>query len=97
MKRFSDFAKKQSQLSGEKLPIESVLNKEVYVKGFRRAKSKYPKNESGQYLTIQVEIDDKEHVIFTSSGVLLNQSIDYENELPFLAKIVRINKYYSFE
>jgi hypothetical protein len=96
MKRFSEIADEKSQLSGEKTTIESVLNKEIIVKGFRIAKSKYPKNESGNYLTIQFEMNEEEHVLFTSSQVLINQAVKYEEHLPFLAEIVRVNKYYTF-
>lgn len=40
-------------------------------------------------------IDQTNRVIFTSSLVLRRQLEKHEKELPFLAKIVRINNYYS--
>ena len=91
MKRFGDFAD-DSILAGDKVKIEDVLNTEVTVLDFSVKTSKH--NE-GNYLTIQVEVDDEKRVIFTGSRVLIDQLEKYKEHLPFLATIRKINKYYS--
>lgn len=100
MKRYSDFSATTSQLPGDKVTIEQVLNKEIEIHGFRVYKSKYKKNETGEYLTIQFRYPDSKPdqfmIIFTGSDVLINQARDAEAELPFVAKIVKVNRYYSF-
>lgn len=57
--------------------------------------SRYSKNVSGKYLTLQIEIDGKKYVIFTGSDVLIDQMDKYDHELPFQATIRKINRYYS--
>ena len=73
MNKFSEFATEEHQLTGEKLSIETILNKEIIVKNAKIGKSKYDKNKSGNYLTLQFDFEGNEHVIFTSSDVLINQ------------------------
>jgi len=94
MKRFSDFAK-ENILDGDKIKIESVLNKEVKIVGFTIKNSRYSKNRTGDYLTLQIELDGEKHVIFTGSDVLIDQMKKYGDQIPFLATIRKINKYYS--
>jgi len=93
MKRFSDFADTR-QLEGDKIGINDVLNQEVIVHDFRVSESKYNVGDKF-YMTLQVKFDNRKRVIFTSSGVLRNQLEKYKDELPFIAKIIRINNYYS--
>jgi len=98
MHRYSEFTEQTSQLPGDKTSIEEVLNREIEVHGFRIFKSKYKKNTTGDYLTIQFTYvgQDNLKVLFTGSDVLINQSKDAEAHLPFIAKIIKVNKYYSF-
>jgi len=93
MKRFSDFADTR-QLEGDKIGINDVLNQEVIVHDFRVSESKYNVGDKF-YMTLQVKFDNRKRVIFTSSGVLRSQLEKYKDELPFIAKIIRINNYYS--
>jgi len=94
MKRYSDFSK-EKVLDGDKMRIDDVLNKEVAILAYSIKDSRYSKNESGKYLTLQIEISEKKYVIFTGSDVLIDQMEKYEHELPFLATIRKINRYYS--
>lgn len=98
MKRFSDFAKTRTQLPGDKVSIDDILNKEIIILDFRIYKSKYKKNNSGEYLTIQFRyVDtDKRFVVFTGSDVLINQANEYADEVPFQTIIVKVDKYYTF-
>lgn len=92
MKRFEDFSKEEI-LDGDKIKLEDILNKEVKVINHSVKSSKL---KDGKYLTLQIEFNDKKHVIFTGSEVLIKQIEKYKNEIPFLATIRKINKYYSF-
>jgi hypothetical protein len=94
MKKFGDFAQEKI-LDGEKLRIEDVLNEEVEMLNFSVKTSKYPKNSSGKYLTLQIRREKRKYVIFTGSDVLIEQLEKYGSELPFLATIRKINRYYS--
>ena len=92
-KRFGDFAKDHVPLDGAKLRIADILNKEILVIGFRVKGSKH---NAGSCLTIQFMMGDERHVAFTGSQVLLDQCKAYEAEIPFIATMKRIDRYYSF-
>jgi len=96
MKKFSDFAEIQA-LEGEKLRLDDVLNKPVIITAQRITASKYSKNESGKYLTLQFHFpaDDEIKILFTGSDVLISQVEDYKDEIPFEATIKKINRYYT--
>jgi len=59
------------------------------------ANKKESKLKEGDYLTLQISKDNKKHVIFTGSHVLIDQIKKYKDEIPFLTTIRKINKYYS--
>lgn len=96
MKRFSDFAKEEVQLDGAKVVLDDILNKEVEILGFRLADSRYSKNTSGKYATVQFRIGQNAPCIFfTGSDVLTNQILRYREHIPFVAVIKKINRYYT--
>lgn len=47
-------------------------------------------------LTIQFKLDGVDYIVFTGSRVLMNQCEKYKDEMPFGAKIEKVNKYYTF-
>jgi len=94
-KRFSDFATEPPVLDGDKVKLDSVLNQEIEVIGYRISDTRYSKNKTGKYLTLQVRITGETKVLFTGSDVLINQLEKYANEIPFLATIKKINRYYT--
>ena len=96
--KFSEFAKEDRHLEGPKKRIDEVLNLEILVLGYKIGKSKYKnkgKSEDTDYLTLQIEINGEKFVVFTGSQVLTEQVKKYEDKMPFLAKIVKIDQYYS--
>lgn len=95
-KRFKDFAKDHVPLDGAKLKIDDILNKEITVIGFRVKSSKFTKANATTCLTIQFMMGDERHIVFTGSQVLLDQCKSYESELPFMATVKKIEKYFSF-
>ena len=92
--RFSDFASSWDgvSLEGEKCKINDILNLEVLMTSYRIMKSK--KNE-GNCLTLQFELNGVKKVIFTGSEVLQNQVERYKDKLPFIARIVKKDKYFT--
>lgn len=93
--RFSDFATRKGPLEGKKRSIDMVLNIEILVTAFEVKESKFP-DKCDYYTTIQYEIDGEKYVTFTGSGVLRKQLEDYEDKLPFLAVIRKVDRYYTF-
>lgn len=92
MKRFSDFAEEYKPLEGDKKKIDDILNQELEITGYKVGKSKYKEND---YLTLQFKVNGDFNVLFTGSGVLIDQLRKYEDEIPFMATIKKINKYYT--
>jgi hypothetical protein len=90
MERFSDFADVRKVLDGDKIRIESVLNQEVTVLGYRVAKGKH---KTERCLTLQIEVDGGRRVVFTGSEVLISQMEQYGSRCPFVATIRRIGNY----
>ena len=94
MKRFSDFATDTGIMVGDKIRIEDILGKEIIINDYKVGKSKY---EGKQLLTLQIKLDSADRVIFTGSNILIEQCNRYEDEIPFITTIEKINnKFYSF-
>lgn len=96
MKKFSDFAKEENILDGEKLKLSAILNKEILVIGYKIRNSQYAKSNSDKYLSLQFEMNDTKYVAFTGSGVLIDQVERYKEEIPFITTILKIDKYFTF-
>jgi len=96
MKRFSDFATESSAITGDKIKIEEVLDKEIEVIGYKISDSKYAKVKDGKVLTLQFNLDGVGRILFTGSNVLMEQIEKYKDEIPFFAKIIKVNKFYTF-
>ena len=99
MKRFSEFGIKPTEngFTGDKIKIARVVNKEISIKNFKIVPSKYPEKGNGKCLHLHVEIGSSEHVVFTGSGVLMEQIERVSKEdFPFKATIVNVNDRYEF-
>lgn len=96
MKRFSDFASAEVALDGDKVKIDSILGMPIIVTGYRIRQSRYSKNQTGEYLTLQFEMENKKWILFTGSDVLIEQVRKYSHEMPFEASIKKISRYYAF-
>lgn len=94
-KRFSDFSREKSVLDGNKVRIDDVLNVELRIVGYRIKSSKFEKNKSGNFLTLQIELCGERRVVFTGSDVLIGQIEKYKDEIPFLATIKKVDRYYT--
>jgi len=96
MKKFSDFSEEEKALDGDKEKIDSITNQKIIITGFKVRNSRYSKNKSGNYLTLQFEHNKKTFVCFTGSDVLIDQVLKYKQEMPFETVIKKINRYYTF-
>ena len=58
--------------------------------------SKFASSNAPRYLKIHCEKDGARHIVFTGSTILCSQAEKYADEVPFVATIKKIDKYYSF-
>lgn len=93
MKRFSDFAEEPNAMVGDKIRIDGVLGKEIKVIRHRIGDSK--QRAGTKVLTLQFELDGEERILFTGSKILIEQMERYGEEVPFLATIEKVNKFYT--
>lgn len=92
--KFSDFATIRAKLEGERIKdITEILNKEVIFTNFVINRSKVQGCE--KYITIQFRETETSplRIAFTSSLVLIDQFLEYESQLPFMATIKKVNRY----
>lgn len=80
---------KSKNLTGDKIDITSVLDKEITVIDYRTKDSKYSRD--GTCLTLQILFEGNTHVIFSGSAVLLG---DLEkvpiSDFPFTTTIIKV-------
>lgn len=97
MKTFKEFGitPKVDYFTGKSISIDEILNLEIIVHAYKIAPSK--KKQNTDYLTLQIEIDGKNRVLFTGSTVLM-QIIKQvqQSDFPFTTKIVKKNEYLEF-
>jgi hypothetical protein len=94
-RRFADFSEEPVPLDGDKIKIDDILNREIEIIGFRIGRTKYSKNQSGKYVTLQIKLDGKIYVVFTGSDIVISQIEKYAEQIPFLSTIKKINRYYT--
>lgn len=97
MNKFSDFNIASSVLLGDKVKLEDVMNVDIEVHAFKIVASKHPKPGYEKCLHLQIKLNEKDCVLFTSSNVLINM-IDKvpADGFPFKAKIVKSGKCLRF-
>jgi hypothetical protein len=96
-KRFSEFAT-NTHLDGAKVKLESILDKEIVVHGYKVTDSRFKGEGSDKCLTIQFSYPTSEErfVIFTGSKVITDQlERNADGNMPFLAIIKRVGKYFA--
>lgn len=96
MKIFSEFAKNEGIMDGEKTTVEDILNKEIIILSYKIKDSQYNKTNLDKYLHLQIQLGDVKYVLFTGSKVLIDQMEKYKSEIPFATTIVKIDKYFTF-
>ena len=98
MKQFSSFdIKSGDNFTGDKIKIDKILNREIAVLKYKMEESKFPKNKSGQCLTLQIELNGIKLVVFSGSDYLMNQLKQVaDDDFPFLATIIKSNDHFEF-
>lgn len=99
MKKFKDFKIQPVTigLTGDKIKIERLLNREITVIDFRIVPSKYPEKGNGMRLDLQIEVDGVQRVMWHGSQVLQDMIMRVpKSEFPFKTTIVRQNERYEF-
>lgn len=98
MNNFNSFGIKPNQqgLTGDKIKIDRILNREVIVHDYKIVDSKYEKG-NGKCLHLQIEVAGNMQVVFTGSAVLM-EMIDRvpKSEIPFKTTIVREQERFEF-
>lgn len=92
--RFSEFVAIRTKLEGDRVNnISEILNKELIFTAFTVCKSKV--QGCDKYITIQFKEseDSPLRVAFTASMVLIDQFLEYQQQLPFTATIKKVNRY----
>lgn len=96
MNKFSQFAKKSDiRLEGEKVSINDVFDKNIALLAYRIMQSRAVKNKEVLQLQFSYVGDDSKYILFTNSEVLMRQMKEYEENLPFKAKIIRTGSCYT--
>ena len=96
MKNFSELGiKPKRSFVGDKIPVESLLDKEIIVEFFEIKPSK--KVMDGDCLHMQIKLDGHDRLVFTSSTFLMDTLKQLSAEdFPFKVKIKRVNKHFEF-
>ena len=94
---FSDFAVEEQALEGDKVKIESILNKEIILTRYKIRDSKYSDNNKMCVAVQFYEPDNPEkRIFFTGSGVIQDLLVKYNDNLPFKTVIKKIDRYFTF-
>lgn len=95
-KRFRDFAGDDRPLEGDKVKIEEILGREIEITGYRVTQSKFNRSNSPRCLMVQfINEHGQKQVFFTGSAVLINQLEKYGSEIPFVATVQKIQRYFT--
>jgi formylmethanofuran:tetrahydromethanopterin formyltransferase len=100
MNRFNQFNIKTSSkgFEGDKIKISKILNKEIVVHDYKIEDSKIFKDRgTGKCLHLQISINDEKHIVFTSSGGLIEAIQQVSGNLfPFTTTIIEENDRFIF-
>lgn len=99
MKSFSEFKIEplKNVFIGDKIKIVKLLNKEIIVNAFKIEKSQFPKNKSGNVMTLQITLDTGKAIIFTGSDYLMHQiNLVPETDFPFKTTIIKNGEHFEF-
>lgn len=97
MNNFKDFGIKPetTNLTGDKIKMERILNRQIKVLDYRLKPSKYV--GKGLCLYLQFELNQIKHVVFTGSAMLIEmiEKID-KKKFPFMTTIVKEDERFEF-
>jgi hypothetical protein len=97
--KFSEFAEDDEKpIEGEKVRIESILNKPIVLTAYKIRTSKYKKENCDRCATVQFyEVDSpaRKEIFFTGSNVVISMLEKYGDKIPFETTVKKIDKYYT--
>lgn len=98
MNKFSELGVASRTLTGDKINIADIFDKEIIVTDFRVIESKFnKKNEDKMCLHLQIEYEGKQRVLFPGSEVLIDQITKVPKEkFPFTTVIKKEMNWYKF-
>lgn len=94
-KKFSQFGiqPKIDSLTGDKIKISKILNREILVTGFRIRDSKF----TDQRLDLEFSLGEAKHILFTGSKTLIETIKQIpQDDFPFLTTIVEEDERFKF-
>lgn len=95
-KKFSQLGIKQpdiQSLTGDKIKINKILNREILVTRFRIQNSKY----TDKRLDLEFKLGESNHIIFTGSKTLMDTITQIPQEdFPFLTTIIEEDERFKF-
>lgn len=97
MTKFSDLGIETEVMhfAGKSIKIDEILNVPILVHAFKIEPSK--KKLNSDYLTLQIEIDDRKRVVFTGATILIQVIKKVPTDkFPFTTTIVKRNEYLEF-
>lgn len=96
MKQFSDLnIEAKKSFIGSSILMEEVLDKEIIVEDFVIKDS--IKKPGTDCMHLQLKVDDEYRVLFTGSEFLMSQIKQLKDgDIPFKAKIIKINRHFEF-
>jgi len=100
MNSFSQFNIKTSTkgFEGDKIKMNKIINKNIEVYDFKIEDSKvYKDRGTCKCLCLQISVSGEKHIVFTSSGGLIEQIQQVPSEgFPFKTIIIQENDRYKF-
>lgn len=81
---------------GEKIKIDDILGQTIQIMSYKISDSKYQKGNFEKCLALQIKYNDEDRIVFTGSGVLIEQIEIYKDELPFETQIIKNDRFYAF-
>jgi hypothetical protein len=100
MKKFSQFNIKPCAkgFEGEKIKMAKIMNREIVIHAFKITDSIHFKDKgTGKCLHLQISFNNQMHIIFTSSGGLIETILQVPiNDFPFSTTIIEENDRYKF-
>lgn len=99
MKLFSELGVTidSAPMTGEKIKINRILNKEIEVVDFELSESKFKKENGRACLKLQIRHEGELRVIFTGSVMMVKAIECIKREmLPFITTVIENNGFYQF-
>lgn len=99
MKNFKEMgiARTEKGFTGDKIKMKRVLNVPIIVYDFKVETSRFQEKGNGKVLTLQIELDNTKHIVFTGSRSLMDVIEKVSKaDFPFQTTIIEENERFQF-